>query len=431
MKPATRSRPGTTEPGLTGIARVERRTRALLPRLRPGDVAVLDHLDMDRATAQALVDAGVSAVLNAAPMISGRFPNLGPQVLAEAGILVLDNVEGAFGIADGAPVRVYDEVVFADGAAVAMGREVDAHVVDHEMALARAGMGSQLETFTHNSTEFLRREEALLLHGLGLPETSTRIADRPVVVVAAGKASRRRLASIEAFIREQQPVLVGVDGGADLLLDAGHRPDIVVLSNAAPDAERPSAKSLRAARDVVVRVDGGADLLLDSGHRPDIVVLSNAAPDAERPSAKSLRAARDVVVRVDGGGRLHAEQLERLGVRPLPLESSATSEDTALLLLEAENARLIVGVGLHARLEEVLDRQNPGLAGTYLTRLKVGHLLVDASSVHLLYSGRVRPRHLFLVLVAGLLALAVAVAVTPVGQEWLTGLTDYLQGLSR
>ena len=387
MKPATRSRPGTTEPGLTGIARVERRTRALLPRLRPGDVAVLDHLDMDRATAQALVDAGVSAVLNAAPMISGRFPNLGPQVLAEAGILVLDNVEGAFGIPDGAPVRVYDEVVFADGAAVAMGREVDAHVVDHEMALARAGLGSQLETFTHNSTEFLRREEALLLHGLGLPETSTRIADRPVVVVAAGKASRRRLASIEAFIREQQPVLVGVDGGADLLLDAGHR--------------------------------------------PDIVVLSNAAPDAERPSAKSLRAARDVVVRVDGGGRLHAEQLERLGVRPLPLESSATSEDTALLLLEAENARLIVGVGLHARLEEVLDRQNPGLAGTYLTRLKVGHLLVDASSVHLLYSGRVRPRHLFLVLVAGLLALAVAVAVTPVGQEWLTGLTDYLQGLSR
>ena len=387
MKPATRSRPGTTEPGLTGIARVERRTRVLLPRLRPGDVAVLDHLDMDRATAQALVDAGVSAVLNAAPMISGRFPNLGPQVLAEAGILVLDNVEGAFGIPDGAPVRVYDEVVFADGAAVAMGREVDAHVVDHEMALARAGMGSQLETFTHNSTEFLRREEALLLHGLGLPETSTRIADRPVVVVAPGKTSRRRLASIEAFIREQQPVLVGVDGGADLLLD--------------------------------------------SGHRPDIVVLSNAAPDAERPSAKSLRAARDVVVRVDGGGRLHAEQLERLGVRPLPLESSATSEDTALLLLEAENARLIVGVGLHARLEEVLDRQNPGLAGTYLTRLKVGHLLVDASSVHLLYSGRVRPRHLFLVLVAGLLALAVAVAVTPVGQEWLTGLTDYLQGLSR
>jgi len=275
--------------------------------------------------------------------------------------------------------------VFADDAAVAMGREVDLDTVDREMAQARAGMGSQLETFTHNSTEFLRREEGLLLHGLGLPDTATRIAGRPVVVVAAGSGSRRRLASIEAFIREQVPVLVGVDRGADLLLDAGHR--------------------------------------------PDIVLLTNTAGDADRPSARALRAARDVVVRVDSGGRLHSDQLERLGVRPLPVESSATSEDTALLLLEAEEARLIVGVGLHASLEEVLDRQNPGLAGTYLTRLKVGHLLVDAASVHLLYSGRVRPRHVFVVLLAGLLAVATAVAVTPVGQEWLTQLTDYLQGL--
>jgi uncharacterized membrane-anchored protein len=387
MKPATRTRPATSAPGLTGTARVERRTRVLLPRLRPGDIAVLDHLDMDRTTAQALVDAGVSAVLNAAPMISGRYPNLGPQLLTEAGILVVDNVEGAFAIPDGATVRIHDEVVFAGGAAVAMGREVDNHTVDREMAQARAGMGSQLETFTHNSTEFLRREEGLLLHGLGLPEPATRIAGRPVVLVVPGRGSHRRLEAIETFIREQGPVLVGVDRGADLLLDAGHR--------------------------------------------PDLVLLSNTTGDAERPSAKALRAARDVVVRVDSGGRLHAEQLERLGVRPLPLESSATSEDAALLLLAAEEARLIVGVGLHASLEEVLDRQNPGLAGTYLTRLKVGHLLVDAASVHLLYSGRVRPRHVFLVLVAGLLAVAAAIAVTPVGQEWLATLTDYLQGLFR
>lgn len=387
MKPAIRTRPTNTAPGLTGTARVERRTRILLPRLRPGDVAVVDHLDMDRATAQALVDAGVSAVINAAPMISGRLPNLGPQALAEAGILILDHVEGAFGISDGASVRIHDEVVFEAGEAVAMGRELDLETVDRQMAQARLGMGSQLETFTHNSTEFLRREEGLLLHGLGLPETATTIAERAVVVVVPGGDGRRRLSSIRAFIREQDPVLVGVDRGADLLLDAGHR--------------------------------------------PDVVVLSNTADDVDRPSAKALRTARDVVVRVDSGGRLHAEQLERLGVRPLPVESSGTTEDAALLLLEAEEARLIVGVGLHASLEEVLDRQSPGLAGTYLTRLKVGHLLVDAASVHLLYSGRVRPRHVVLVLVAGLFALALAVAVTPVGQEWLTALTDYLQGLFR
>lgn len=387
MKPATRTRPEASAPGLTGTARVERRTRALLPRLRPGDIAVLDHLDMDRATAQALVDAGVSAVLNAAPMISGRFPNLGPQVLTEAGILVLDRVEGAFGIADASPVRIHDEVVFVRGEAVAMGREVDGFTVEREMAQARMGMGSQLETFTHNSAEFLRREEGLLLHGLDLPEPVSRIAGRPVVVVTPARSSRRRLESIRAFVREQDPVLVGVDRGADLILDAGQK--------------------------------------------PDVVVLSNTAGDDERPTAKALRAARDVVVRVDRGSRLHTEQFERLGVRPLALETSATTEDAALLLLAAEDARLIVGVGLHASLEEVLDRQNPGLAGAYLTRLKVGHLLVDSASVHLLYSGRVQPRHVLLVLLAGMLALATAVAVTPVGQEWSTAFTDYLQGLFR
>lgn len=387
MKPATRTRPEASAPGLTGTARVERRTRALLPRLRPGDIAVLDHLDMDQATAQALVDAGVAAVLNAAPMISGRFPNLGPQILTDAGVLVLDRVEGAFGIADASPVRIHDEVVFIRGEAVAMGREVDASTVEREMAQARAGMGSQLESFTHNSAEFLRREEGLLLHGLDLPDPASRIAGRPVVVVAPGRSSRLRLESIKAFVREQNPVLVGVDRGADLILDAGHK--------------------------------------------PDVVVLSNTAPDAERPTARALRAARDVVVRVDRGSRLHAEQFERLGVRPLALESSATTEDAALLLLAAEDARLIVGVGLHATLEEVLDRQTPGLAGTYLTRLKMGHLLVDSTSVHLLYSGRVQPRHVFLVLLAGLVALATAVAVTPVGQEWSTAFTDYLQGLLR
>ena len=374
-------------PGLTGTARVERRTRALVPRLRPGDVAVLDHLDMDRATAQALVDAGVSAVLNMSPMISGRYPNLGPEVLTEAGIVVLDRVEGAQRITDGSSVRVHDEVVFVGDEAVAMGREVDRTTVRHEMAEARVGLATQLETFTHNSTEFLRREEDLLLHGRGLPRTSTRIEGRPVVVVAPGRDHVSELATIGAFLKEQAPVLIGVDRGADVLLAAGHQPDVVLLSDTADEGDRPSAKVLRAARDVVVRVDRGA--------------------------------------------RMRAEQMERLGVRALPLESSAATEDVALLLADAQGARVIVGVGLNTSLDDFLDRQSSGLASTYLTRLKVGHRLVDGTAVPLMYSGRVRPRHVFAVLLVGLVALAAAIGVTPVGQEWAADLTDYLQGLVR
>lgn len=386
MKSAARSKNRVVLPGLTGTARVDRRTRALLGRVGSGDVAVVDHLDMDRATAQALVDAGVVAVLNISSMISGRYPNLGPAVLAEAGILVLDRVEGADRIADGARVRIHDEVVFVGDEPVAMGREMDLVTIAAELDGARRGMVTQLETFTHNSTEFLRREQDLLLHGLGMPRPATRIEGRPVVVVVPGHEHAAELAGIRAFIREQQPVLIGVDGGADTLLAAGHR--------------------------------------------PDIVVLGDGLGDADRPSAKALRGARDVVVRVDRGGRMHRDVLERLGVRPLALETGATTEDAALLLAGAGDPSLVVGVGMHASLDEFLDRQRPGLASTYLTRLTLGDRLVDARAVPTLYSGAVRPRHVVAVLLAGLVAVAAAIAVTPVGQGWADEVVHLLDTLT-
>lgn len=385
MKSAARSK-STALPGIRGTVRIERRIRALVPRLRPGDVALIDHVDLDQATAQALVDAGVGAVLNVAPMISGRYPSLGPQVLARAGIAMFDRVEGAHHVSDGDSIRVHDGVIFAGSSAVALGREVDAELVDAELADARAGLAVQLETFTHNSTEFLRREEGLLLHGRGLPRPATRITGRPVVVVARGAGFREQLDDLRTFLREQDPVLVAVGRAADDLLSAGFKPHVVVLHDRSDD---------------------------------------------ERPTARALRAARDVVVRVEPGGRLQGEQLERLGVRPLKLETTATSEDAALLLAHAEGADVIVGVGVRATLDDFLDHQRAGSASTFLTRLKVGSVLVDATALPHLYSGRVRPRHVLLVLVAGLVALAAAIAVTPVGQEWATQLLDHLQGLLR
>jgi uncharacterized membrane-anchored protein len=255
-----------------------------------------------------------------------------------------------------------------------------------EMAQARTGLATQLETFTHTSTEFLRREQDLLLHGRGVPRPATKIAGRPVVVVVRGHEFEAELAAIRPFLREQQPVLIGVERGADALVEAGYRPDIVVLDARAEDADRPSAKALRGARDVIVRVQRGGD-------------------------------------------RTSTDHLERLGVRPLRLESAATSEDAALILADACDAAIIIGVGMHATLDEFLDRQRSGLASTYLTRLKVGPRLVDATAVPQLYSGRVRPRHLYLVMLAGLIALAAAVAVTPVGHEWATSLAAAVSDL--
>jgi uncharacterized membrane-anchored protein len=378
MKFAVRSRPAPPLPGVHGPARIHRRTASLLGRLHVGDVAVLDHLDMDRDTAQALIDAGVVAVVNSGPMVSGRFPNLGPERLVEAGVLVVDNAgpEVFDRLKDGTDVRIDAGVLHAGDTLVATGREVTAELVRSEMGRARSGLSAQLESFTHNSTEFLRREQDLLLHGHGLPRTATDMAGRPVVVTVRSHGWQDELRGIKPFVREQRPVLVGVDHGADALVEAGHRPDVVVVSGV---DDLPSAAVLRKARDVVVLVERGAP-------------------------------------------RSATEQLERLGIRPLRFETTATAEDAALLLASAREASLIVGVGMHATLDEFLDRRRAGLASTFLTRLKVGPDLVDASAVPQLYDGAVRPRHLVGALVAGVLAVAAAVSVTPVGQQWVDDL---------
>jgi uncharacterized membrane-anchored protein len=399
MKITTRQRSAPALPGLSGTARVDRRTAHLLSRVRPGDVAVVDHQDMDRSTAQALVDAGVGAVLNASPMISGRYPNLGPEVLVAAGVVVVDMCGDAVltAVKDGAGVRLHEGTLYVADRQVAAGREVDPALVEREMESARLGLRAQLESFTHNSTEFLRREQDLLLHGRGVPRTATDMDDRPVVVVVRGHDWEQELAGIKAFIREQRPVLVGVDRGADALRDAGHQPDVVVASVSAD--ELPSLEVLRRATDVVALVERGAT-------------------------------------------RAATERLDRSGIRPLRFETGATSEDAALVLADAGRASLIVGVGMHATLDEFLDRRRTGLASTYLTRLKVGPRLVDAAAVPRLYDGAVRPRHLLALGAAGLLALGAAIGVTPVGQEWAdalasslgpatTDLIDSLQGLFR
>jgi len=376
MKFAVRTRPAPTLPGVHGPARIHRRTASLLGRLRVGDIAVIDHLDMDRDTAQALVDAGVVAVVNAGPLISGRYPNLGPERLVEAGVLVVDNAgtEVFDRLKDGTEIRIDGGVVYAGDDLVSPARELTADVVRAEMGKARSGLAAQLESFTHNSTEFLRREQDLLLHGHGVPQTSTEMAGRPVVVVVRSHGWEDELRGIRPFVREQRPVLVGVDRGADALADAGHCPDVVVVTGDSDDL--PSASVLRKARDVVVLVERGA-------------------------------------------ARGATEQLERMGIRPLRFETTATTEDAALLLASAREASLIVGVGMHATLDEFLDRRRAGLASTFLTRLKLGPDLVDAAALPRLYDGAVRPRHLLGALVAGTLAVAAAISVTPVGQEWV------------
>ncbi|MDT0201549.1 putative cytokinetic ring protein SteA [Nocardioides sp. AE5] len=387
MKLPTRRAPDQAPPGIVATARVDRQTRTLLARLQPGDIVVLDHLDMDRATARQLVDAEVAAVVNVTSFVSGRYPAQGPEVLLAAGITLVDNVGAdTLGLVrDGREVRLHEGKLFVAGEEVAAGDLLDQRRLARELGAARGGMTTQLENFNHNSTEFLRREEELLLHGKGMPDLNVDLGDKAVAVVVSGPDLEEELRGIKRYLREQRPILVAVDSAADVLRSHGHKPDVIVLS------------SPQSSQSVETRL-----------------------------SAKALKAAGDVVVLVDrGAGKTPTDSLERLGVRPLLFETSASAEDAALLLAAGGHAALIVGVGVHATLEDFLDRQRGGLASTFLARLKVGPRLVDARALPEVYSGRVQPIHVFLVLLVGVIALAAAIAVTPVGQEWL----DDLDGL--
>jgi uncharacterized membrane-anchored protein len=361
----------------------------LLSRVRPGDIAVLDHLDLDGRTAQALVDRQVAAVVNAGQFISGRYPALGAEVLASADVPLLDSVGpqvfGAVGSGDRGELD--GDRLVVKGRTVATGRRLSLDDVLALMDQARSGLATQLESFTHSTTEYLRREQELLLHGQGIPDVRTRIHGRPVVVVVKAFDHLQDLRRIRRFVSEQRPVLVAVDDGSDALLANKLRPDILVIGEAG-----------------LARVPG-------SGER----VVSDEA----------LRSAREVVVHADATDRATgAERLERLGVRPLRVATSGTSEDLALLLADVKGASLIVTVGTHTTLDEFLDRQRAGLASTFLTRLRVGSRLVDAKTVPALYSGRVHTWQLVLVLLVGVLALLAALSVTPTGEELLGALTD-------
>ena len=378
-------------PGVTGTARVGTPTAAVLPRLRPGDIAVIDQVDLDRDTATALVEAGVLAVVNAAPMISGRYGNLGPEVLAEAGVLLVDQVgrEALERIGDGQRVRVHGGGVYAvrpDGQAeeLAIGRRVDLDRVHDEMELPRNAVPDQLDVLARSAAEFLRREHALLFQGRGLPRLATKVSGRPVVVV--GAAEHSELQAVGPFVREQAPVLIAIGAAADDVLGLSWIPDVVVVTAGDPGSV---------------------------------------------PSADALRVASDVVLLAPHGSSLQEQaSVEAMAGPPRIVESTATAEDVALLLATHEGASLVVGAGLHAGLDELLDSLHPGAASSFATRLRVGDRLVDAATVGALYTGRPGALQVFSVVLAGLVALVAAIAVTPAGQGWAHDVADYFQGLT-
>lgn len=371
------TRSSSSRPGIVGTVRTDRDINRLLQRLNPGDIAVIDILDLDRITADALVDARVSAVVNASPSISGRYPNLGPEVLVANGITLIDSIgpEVFKKVKDGSTVRVHNGGIYNGDRRLIVGTpRTDADVHDL-MTEAKTGLVAHLEAFSGNTIEFIRSESPLLIDGIGIPDVDIDLRNRHVVVVSDGVGAAHDLKNLKPFIKEYQPVLIGVGTGADTLRKAGYRPLIVV---------------------------------------GDPLLMSNDV----------LKSGAQVVLPADADG--HAAGLERiqdLGVGAVTFPAAGSAADLALLLADHHGASLIVTVGHTASIEEFFDRErqqsNPS---TFLTRLKVGAKLVDAKAVATLYRNRFSGGAIALLILAVLVAVITMLWVTSAGDsaaEWL------------
>ncbi len=330
-----------TATAIRGTARLGRRTKELVRRLAPDDIAVIDHRNLDRIAAEELVACGVRATLNASPSSDGTYPNTGPLTLVRAGVRLIDAGPELFErIREGDPLEIDGGRVRSGQSVVADGRVLRADELSMRLDDQRRRIDSALHDFTENTMAHLREEGGLLFGTIDLPETRTRFRDRHVLIVVRGTDYVRDLRALRSYIEDVNPILVGVDGGADAIVGEGFVPDVIL-----GDMDSAGEGALRS----------GAELIV------------HAYPDGEAPGSERLR---------------------QLGLAHTVVPSAGTSQDVAMLLAFEKGAALIVSVGAHFNLVEFLERRRGGMSSTFLTRLRLGETLVDAKGVSHLYPTR-------------------------------------------
>jgi uncharacterized membrane-anchored protein len=351
----------------TGHARLDRRTKNLVRRLKSDDIAIIDHTDLDRVSAEELVESGVRVVVNVAESQSGRFPNPGPLTLVRGGVRLIEvpDLDLFQQVHEGELLTVRGAGLYRNGTCLATGRVLDARELERTLADQRSRVTEALEAFADNTMRYLREEGKLLAEGIEFPQLSARFRDRHALVVARGPGYKRDLRMVKPYIRDFKPVLIAVDGGADALIEAGYKPDVIV---------------------------GDMDSVSDDALACGAEVIVHAYREGQAPGA---------------------ERAERLGLPYQVVPVTGISEDVALLLAYEKGAALIVAVGTHFNLIEFLERNRAGMSSTFITRLKVGEILIDAKGVSRLASRQVGIWPLVVFTLAGLAAIGVAIAVSP------------------
>ena len=366
---------GVAELEIKGIARFDAKTKKLVQRLKKGEIVVIDHKDIDITSAQLLLEKKPLAVINLSPSITGEYPAGGALLLLESGIALFDLEEGELGeTIEGKMIEIMGDEILANGEILGKVRLLDRSEVERKVEEGRRKLGELLSDFVKNTLKYLEMERDFFLKDkLPFPELKTRMAGKEVMVVVRGRNYKEDLRALRHYIEDVKPILIGVDGGADALLEMGYKPHIII-----GDMDSVSPRALHC----------GAEL------------IAHAYPQPNKPSPG-------------------VERLREMGLAFQTIPFPGLSEDLALLLAYEKGAKLIVMVGAHYDLLDFLEKGRRGMSSTFLTRLKVGSLLVDAKGVSNLYRKRLKPVHIFLLIIAALVPSFVLVIISPAVRDVL------------
>jgi len=358
---------------IRGTARVDRKTKHLVKRLQPGEIAVINHQDLDEVSAQALIDAKVKAVVNASSSISENYPNLGPLAVVKAGIYLLDNVglDIMEMVHEGEVVEISGDRISVQDVWQAAGEVLTVDIVEKEMEYTKKNIGMVLEKFVQNTIEYAQQEQEFILGDIKMPDTKISFSGRHTLIVVRGQTYKDDLSALRSYIHEVKPVLIGVDGGADALREFGHKPDIII-----GDMDSISDETLRCGAEIIVHA-------YSDGRAPGLARVTD------------------------------------LGLKAVTFPAPGTSEDIAMLLAYHKGTDLIVALGTHSNMIDFLEKGRKGMASTFLVRLKVGSVLVDAKGVNKLYKSKVKFRYLAELVAAASVTFAIVAYQFPVTRQFL------------
>ena len=356
---------------IRGQVRLDRRTKNLLPRIKQGDIAVIDHADLDEMAAEGLLIRRVKAVVNTRPFITGHYPNRGPALLLERGVILLEMPDDSIfsRVREGEALELKGEWIYREDEPLVQGTFLTGKAVGEKLRRATENTARLLDDFVQNTLEYAKREKHLILGGIEIPSIRTSFRGRHALVVVRGQNYRQDLKAVLTYIEEKKPVLVGVDGGSDALLEFGLKPDIII-----GDMDSISDKALREGKEIIL----------------------HAYPDGRAPGEAKCRS---------------------LGLDYRIFRAPGTSEDIALLLAYEKGAELVVALGTHSNMIDFLEKGRPGMASTFLVRLKVGSRLVDARGVSQLYEGRYKGRLLWWLVAAAILPVVLMFFFSPLLQH--------------